>query len=153
MSRSTFREALLLVAVAVAFGFAYTLLTKQGFFAEQKPGQDQPASLEMISFERAKTLFTADSALFIDSRHAFDYRIGHIRGSKNIALAEFDKDSVRLGGIPKNRSLVVYCDGAQCTSSLELAVKLTEMGFTNVQIFFGGWQEWKSNGMPIDTVA
>lgn len=153
MKPRAFREALILIAVSVVIGFAYALLTRQGFFAEKKPNQGQPQNLELISLERAKALFTSDSALFVDARHAFEYRTGHVRGSVNIALAEFDNDRARLNGIAKNRLLVVYCDGAECNSSLELSLKLMEIGFTNVQIFFGGWQEWKSGGMPVDTSA
>ncbi len=152
MKSRAFRESLMLIAISVVIGFAYTVLTKQGFFAEKKPNQDQPV-LEIISFERAKALFAADSALFIDARHAFDYRMGHIRGSVNVALAEFDKDRTRLNGIAKTRLLVVYCDGAECNSSLELSLKLMELGFSNVQIFYGGWQDWKTGGMPVDTSA
>jgi rhodanese-related sulfurtransferase len=153
MKPRALREALVLIAISIAFGFVYTLMTKQGFFAEKKPNQDPSESLELISFERAKALFKADSALFIDARYPFEYRLGHIRGSMNVALGEFNTYRARLDGIPKNRLLVVYCDGAQCNSSLELTVKLMELGFTNVQIFFGGWEEWKKAGMPIDTSA
>jgi rhodanese-related sulfurtransferase len=153
MKSRTLREALVLIAVSVVIGFAYALLTKQGFFAEKKTDQGQPEDLEIISFERARALFTSDSALFIDARHAFEYRLGHIRGSVNVALAEFDRDRARLNGIAKDRLLIVYCDGADCNSSMELAIRLMGMGFSNVQIFFGGWQEWKTGRMPIDTSA
>ncbi len=153
MKPRALREALILIAISVAFGFGYALLTKQGFFAEKKPNQGASGNLELISFDRARALFAADSALFIDARHPFEYKMGHIRGAESIALADFDKDRVRLDGIPKHRLLVVYCDGIACNSSLELTVKLMELGYTNVQIFFGGWQEWKNAGMPIDTSA
>ena len=147
------RETLVLLAISAAFGFGYALLTKQGYFAEKKTNQGAPGNLELISFDRAKSLFAADSALFIDARHQFEYKMGHIRGSMNIALSDFINDRKRLDGVAKNRLLVVYCDGVQCNSSLELTVKLMELGYTNVQIFFGGWQEWKNAGMPIDTSA
>lgn len=149
MNRQTFREALVLIAAAVVLGFAYTMVTKQGFFAEHKSKRSQVSGLEIISLERAKALFTADSALFIDSRHQFDFSQGHIHGAINIALNEFDQHRSRLNGISKDKLLVVYCDGAECNSSLELAIKITEIGFTNVQVFFDGWKEWKAKGLPV----
>lgn len=150
MKRQTLYEALILIATAIVIGVVYTLLTKQGFFAEQKPKDKEAPALEIISLERAKALSATDSALFIDSRHEFDYKMGHIPGSVNVALSEFDVHRKRLEGIPKTKLLVVYCDGTQCNSSLELATKLIEIGFTNVQVFFDGWQEWKGNGLPIE---
>ena len=150
MNRKTLFEVLLLITTAVVFGIVYTLLTKQGFFAETKPTKMHASSLEIISLERASTLFTADSAIFIDSRHDYDFKAGHIRGAVNIALNEFDKHSIRLKEIPKDKLLIIYCDGAECNSSIEVAIKLMEEGFTNIQVLFGGWQEWKANNLPIE---
>lgn len=150
MKRRTLFEALILIATAIVIGAVYTLLTKQGFFVDQKPKDEQTPVLEMISLERAKALLATDSALFIDSRHEFNYDMGHIPRSINIALSDFDLHCMRLEGIPKTKLLVVYCDGVQCNSSLELATKLMEIGYTNVRVFFDGWQEWKGNGLPIE---
>jgi rhodanese-related sulfurtransferase len=150
MNHQVVREALILVVAAVVLGFAYTLLTKQGFFAEDTSKQGQAASPELIPLERAKALFAADSALFIDARHEFEYTKGHIRGAMNIALNEFDIHRARLEDTPKNKLLIIYCDAVECNSSIEVATKLTEAGFTNVKIFFGGWQEWKTNNLPAE---
>ena len=104
----------------------------------------------MISLATAKELFESNNALFIDARHEFDYQAGHIRGAVNIALNKFDTHLTRLNKISKDKLLIVYCDGAECNSSIELAVKLMESGFTNVKVFFGGWQEWNSAKLPIE---
>jgi rhodanese-related sulfurtransferase len=149
--RQSIHEALLLIAAATVLGFAYTFVTKQGFFSENKPGHSAAVSnLEMISLEKAKELYESQGALFIDSRHDFEYKIGHIHGSINIALKEIDTHCIQLEGIPKEKMLVVYCDGVECNSSIELALKLMELKFTNVKVFFGGWQEWKKYNFPID---
>ena len=106
--------------------------------------------MEMITLAAAKELFASNNSIFIDARHEFDYQAGHIRGAVNIPLKMFDAQFTLLNKISKDKVLIVYCDGAECNSSIELAVKLTESGFTNVKVFFGGWQEWNSAGLPIE---
>jgi rhodanese-related sulfurtransferase len=141
----------LLIAAATILGFAYTFVMKQGFFSEKKPIPSVAAAkLEMISFEKAKELFESEGGLFIDARHEFEYKAGHIRGAMNIALKEIETHRTVLESIPKEKMLIVYCDGAECNSSIELALKLIELKFTNVKVFFGGWQEWKANNLSID---
>ena len=151
MNHRLIREVLLLIAAAILLGFAYTFVTKQGFFSENKqaPAAATP-NIEMISLEKAKDLYKSQGVLFIDARHDFEYKMGHIHGAINIALKEIDTHRNQLEGIPKEKMLVVYCDGVECNSSIELALKLMELKFTNVKVFFGGWQEWKANNFPID---
>ena len=149
--RQSLLEALLLIVAAIILGFAYTFVTKQGFFFKtQSVHSSVNSNIEMISLETAKEIFQSDSALFIDARHEFEYQAGHIRGAVNVALNKFDTQHTRLNNISKDKLLVSYCDGAECNSSIELAVKLTDSGFTNVKVFFGGWQEWISAKLPIE---
>ena len=149
--RRSLLEALLLISAAIVLGVAYTFVTKQGFFTEAQSIQTAPTSnMEMISLATAKELFESHNALFIDARHEFDYQAGHVRGAVNVALKKFDTHFARLNKIPKGKLLIVYCDGAECNRSIELTVKLMESGFTNVKVFFGGWQEWNSAGLPIE---
>jgi rhodanese-related sulfurtransferase len=147
----TIREAFLLIAAAIVLGFAYTFVTKQGFFSGKTPSPSPTTpNLEMISLEKAKGLYESQDALFIDARHDFEYKMGHIHGAINIAVKEINTSRIRLESTPKEKMLIIYCDGVECNSSIELAVKLMELKFTNVKIFFGGWQEWKANNLPID---
>ena len=151
MQYQSIRETLLLIVAAAILGFAYTFVTKQGFFSEKKSAfSSTTANLEMISLEKAKELYESQGVLFIDARHDFEYKMGHIRGAINIVLKEIDTHRILLESIPKEKMLIVYCDGAECNSSIELALKLMELKFTNVKVFFGGWQEWKANNLSID---
>jgi rhodanese-related sulfurtransferase len=149
--RQSLLEAFLLIVAAVCLGVAYTFVTHQGFFFKTQAVQSAAVSnLEMITLAAAKDLFTSSNTVFIDARHEFDYQAGHIRGAVNLPLKMFDAQSARLNNILKDKLLIIYCDGAECNSSIELAVKLTESGFTNVKVFFGGWQEWSSAKLPIE---
>jgi len=149
--RQSLHEAFLLIIAAVFLGAAYTFVTHQGFFLKTQAVQPAAAStMEMITLAAAKDLFESNNSIFIDARHEFDYQAGHIRGAVNIPLKMFDAQFTLLNKISKDKVLIVYCDGAECNSSIELAVKLTDSGFTNVKVFFGGWQEWNSAGLPIE---
>jgi rhodanese-related sulfurtransferase len=146
MLPQSIRETFLLIGAAAILGTASTYVTKQVFFSENKSAPQ----LEMLSLEKVKELYESKNVLFIDARHEFEYTMGHIRGALNIGLKEIETHQHQLDDIPKEKLLVVYCDGTDCNSSLELGIKLMEWGFTNVKIFFGGWQEWKTNNLPID---
>ncbi len=149
--RQSLLEALLLIGAAIILGVAYSFVTNQGFFAKTQSVRSQSAfNVEMISLAEAKELFESNNALFIDARHEFDYQAGHIRGAVNIALKKFDTHFAQLKIISKDKLLVVYCDGAECNSSIQLAIKLIESGFRNVKVFFGGWQEWNSANLPVE---
>ena len=42
--------------------------------------------------------------------------------------------------------LLVYCGGADCTDALELALKLRELGFSDLTLYPGGYAEWVAYG-------
>jgi len=151
VNRKSSREAFFLIVLAGVMGFTYTLVTKQGFFSEKKPSlQTTAPNLELIPLTKVREFFESRTALFIDSRHEFDFMRGHIRHAINVALNEYTLHRTRLDGIQKDTVLIIYCDGTECNSSIDLAAKLIESGFSNVKIFFGGWQEWKSAGLPVE---
>ena len=152
------KEAALIVAASCILGFSYTATTEKGFFAKptEQAAQTQASgdyAPEMIQLAEATNLYKAGETLFIDARHEFDYKLGHIKGAMNIPLKEFDARLDTLNILPKNKSIVVYCDGAECNSSIEFSVKLFAAGFTDVKIFFGGWREWTDNQLPTEKNA
>jgi rhodanese-related sulfurtransferase len=152
--RQALYEAGMLLLVAAALGFTYTAAFERGLFARPTPtrtaestGLYAPA---MVTREQARAYFESGAAVFIDARHEFDYKLGHIRGSINIPLNTYETAKVGLDTIPKSRLLVAYCDGAECNSSIELSVKLMKDGYTNIKMFFGGWREWSASNLPTE---
>lgn len=152
--RQALREAGALLVIAAALGMLYAAAKERGVFAKTQPSLSLtgsgPNTPSMTTREEAWSLFRTGSALFIDSRHDFDYREGHITGAQNLPLKDFDAKKSLLNDVPKDRTIVVYCDGAECNSSIELAVKLMNGGFKNVRIFFGGWREWLEAKYPTE---
>jgi len=154
--RLAIREALLISVAATLLGFAYTALTQKGIFAVPSPTpmlltSDAGLSPEMIQIEEAQEMFGSGTAVFIDTRDEWAYRAGHIKGAINIPLVEFDTRIDSLKDLPGDKSLITYCDGTECNSSIEFANRLYSMGISNVKIFFGGWEEWRSSQFPMET--
>lgn len=152
--RPAFREALTILLCSAIFGFAYTFVQGKGFFGTPPPRSvtlELPTSSPAIVYlPEAKNMFESGKALFIDSRHEFDFKLGHIKGAVNLPLAEFDRHADLVSSLPKEKPLVVYCDGAECNSSVELAVKLRERGLRDVRVFFAGWAEWQNQKLPTE---
>lgn len=149
------REAVVILFAAAVLGFAYTFVMKKGLFlphAAQSAAPVAGASTPpvFISLEEAIALHKGGNALFVDARHAFDFHLGHITGAINVPLADFDLSKSPLARMPKDTLIVTYCDGADCNSSIELARKLSEAGFTNVKMFFGGWNEWQQHHLQTE---
>lgn len=152
--RQALREAWMLLIVGAALGFIYTSATEKGLFARGAPETSAqglgPDARQMISRDEAWSIYQTGSALFVDSRHDFDFRAGHIKGALNAPLGIYELAKSPLKDVAKDRLLVVYCDGAECNSSIELAVRLMKDGFKNVRISFGGWREWVDANHPTE---
>ncbi|HDP68841.1 MAG TPA: rhodanese-like domain-containing protein [Candidatus Marinimicrobia bacterium] len=104
---------------------------------------------EEIDLETAYRHFQNYSAIFVDTRSAADYRAGHIPRAVSIPLETLDYSADLLPDLPRNETLISYCDGEECAQSIDMAVLLSELGFTDVYFFFGGWDRWQSAGYPI----
>ena len=148
MNLRLWREIGLTLLLAVVLGVGYSYFTKQGFFAPKNSGV-QP-DIKTISLMDAKAAFDSHAATFIDARHDFEFAQGHIHGAVNIPLTHFDQSIHLVDQFLKSDRFILYCDGVACNSSIELAVKLTERGFTHIEVFFGGWQDWTNAGYPVE---
>jgi rhodanese-related sulfurtransferase len=151
--QDSLREALLLILAATLLGFMYTFFMHKGMFALPKESVHSTSRIvapEFISFEEALVLFKTNGVLFVDARHNFDYKQGHITGAINVPLKDFDLGTSALARTAKDKTIITYCDGAECNSSIELAKKLSEAGFTNVKMFFGGWTEWQQRHLQTE---
>ena len=112
--------------------------------AEQYPG------LRLITIQEGEDLFAArGGALFVDARTPGQFRDGHIPGALNVP---YEAGNARLPAkvqeIARDRSLVVYCEGGDCASSLGLAKRLSKAGYKDIRVMTGGWADWKKSGLP-----
>lgn len=108
---------------------------------------------ENITGYLAKNYFDIN-ALFIDARKSEEYAQGHIKNAINIPYEEFRSKSIRertemMKKYNKDGIIVVYCNGGKCEVSIDLAYELARLGFNGVNIYKGGYNEWKESGYPV----
>ncbi|MFQ6109338.1 MAG: rhodanese-like domain-containing protein [Candidatus Aminicenantales bacterium] len=155
-SRRLFQQLLFIIILSglLGFGINHSLIKRyiQGEFKQSFLSSKKYPSIVFITLAEAEELFARREAIFIDSRPARDYSEGHILGALNIPLEEQrKKDLLSLLSLPPEQTLVVYCDGDECQSSVELSKILHQQGFSSIKVFFGGWVEWVEAGLPIDS--
>lgn len=76
----------------------------------------------------------------------------HLPGSIQINHDEVDAKAVRL--LPdKSAKIVVYCSNLSCANSGKAAMRLTQLGYTNVFKYAEGKQDWIDAGLPVEKSA
>jgi rhodanese-related sulfurtransferase len=107
-----------------------------------------------IPTAEAKARFDAGRTIFVDGRKASEFAQGHIEGAVSLPLEGFETRYVEAARLlPKEAAIVVYCRGAGCSESRQVADRLQQMGYARerLRIFRDGWTAWKARGWPSDT--
>jgi hydroxyacylglutathione hydrolase len=99
-------------------------------------------SITLTDVVRARS----NGELLLDVRGAGEWSAGHLPGALNVPVGELDQ---RLGEIPRERPLIVHCQtGARAAIAASL---LRARGYANVQLFSGGFAQWREAGQPVET--
>lgn len=109
--------------------------------------------VETISMESVRAAIQNRSATILDARSAPYYESGHLPGALELSRDQFGRDYLRLRARlekAKNHPIVVYCSGGACHDSKMVAQALSTLGFSNVRIFAGGWDDWTAAGLPVE---
>jgi rhodanese-related sulfurtransferase len=86
--------------------------------------------------------------MVVDVQPKGAYELGHIKGAINFPWIP---DIKSPGKLPKNKTLILYCDCGHEEDSTDTAKQLvTKFGYTNVKILEGGWSGWQKLGYPIE---
>lgn len=88
------------------------------------------------------------SISIVDVQPKGAYVLGHIKGAINFP---WESDLKNAGGLPRDKTLVLYCDCTHEEDSLDVATQLKEKwGYTHIQLLEGGWSGWQKLGYPIE---
>lgn len=92
---------------------------------------------------------TNGRALFVDARGKEFFEIGRIPRARSLPREAFQEafPSFRAE-VDRTRRIVVYCSDSQCPDSTEVAEALLRLGYEDVSVFQGGWEEWGAEGLP-----
>jgi len=102
------------------------------------------ATLSLADF---RTAVENHSALILDARPAVFFVRGHVPGALNLSRDDFANDYRRLASALKaaqNKPIIAYCSGGACHDSRLVANALLSLGFSDVSIYTGGWEEWSA---------
>ncbi len=119
------------------------------------------AGIRFIALQETQDLLESGEALFIDSRASREFAAGHIPGALSLPLEEMKGSggseeearkslSPRLLSFSRDKTLVIYCEGGDCQTSLALARLIHDLGFQDIRVFEGGWAEWSALGLPAE---
>ena len=102
-----------------------------------------------ISLFDLKSAIDTGIVTLIDANKPETYRKNHIPGAFSLpALIASNGDKSPLPS-NKNRMIVVYCGGPQCTSWFKAADYASKQGYKNIRHYSGGLKEWRqSQDMP-----
>ena len=92
------------------------------------------------------------NALILDARPSVFFEQGHVPGALNLARDNFARDYRHLAPVLQpatDKPTIVYCSGGDCHDSRLVANALLSLGFSNVRVFRGGWEEWSKAGLPV----
>ena len=93
----------------------------------------------------------AGGAILIDARTKPEYEEGRIPGAILIDYYEMGRYLKELlPTLDPARRTIVYCYGPDCEDAELLARELFMIGFTDLLVFKGGFEEWVDSGRDVE---
>jgi rhodanese-related sulfurtransferase len=140
----------LTVAVALLLALGVNALRPLGLSPWPAPGQRAAMPLavwQKINFADAAGVDSIDGALLVDVREPHDYEAAHPPGAVNLPYREFNDFFPDFRSTVKATTpLCLYCYGSECGTSVRVANRLVQSGFTDVMIVRGGFEAWHDHG-------
>jgi rhodanese-related sulfurtransferase len=93
----------------------------------------------------------AGDILILDARPGLFHKYGHIPGALSLPAQtkELGTEAGKiLSGVPKSRTVVIYCADKQCENAEAVAEQVWHNGYGNIHIFSeAGWSGLKAAGL------
>ncbi len=141
----------ILLVCAVSAGLAWSFNYSRPVPAVNNGTVVQQPEFTEIDGEQAVKYFDSGNAFFVDGRSDSEFAMGHIPGAYNLPYwAAYEELGRLIMPIPKDKMIVVYCDGALCGKSIIVAQKLIEKGFDKVSVYTDGLDGWLSLGRELE---
>ncbi|MBS0213032.1 MAG: rhodanese-like domain-containing protein [Proteobacteria bacterium] len=95
---------------------------------------------------RLTELINRDNALVIDVSASGDFEKGHVVGSRNVVMSQFDPENKDLAKV-REMPVAVVCRNGSISSGA--AGRLVKAGFKQVYWLDGGVAAWQSADLPL----
>ncbi len=150
-------EACVLVSFGALFGLTLNHQMVVDAFSGRLVPLQRPVAQESVPFALPMPVLIVDvqkaaasGGLIVDARSPELYAAGHIEGAVSLPMVDVDSGlAAFLQEVAKDRLIITYCSGFGCPDSFDLGVRLIESGYTEVQVFEGGYPEWHDAGLPV----
>ena len=96
-------------------------------------------SFNRLSQDEAKAIMESEDCLILDVREEEEYKEGHIKDAKLLALSTLNEMTAKAVIPTKDTKLLVYCRSGR--RSLKAADRLATFGYTDINEF-GGIITW-----------
>jgi rhodanese-related sulfurtransferase/ABC-type phosphate/phosphonate transport system substrate-binding protein len=120
----------------------------------QLPGATMVTASEVVALSQK-------GVPIVDVRLAKEYHEKHIRGAQSVPYGEkslkdvaFDPALDDWAGpekLDKTKPVIFHCNGAECWKSYKAAKVALSKGFTTVYWFRGGFPEWESSALAVES--
>lgn len=139
------------VLLAAAVHFPLVKRFARGDFRDSFLSRSDYPGIRLITIQEAEDLWAAGEAVVFDARPQRPFRESHVPRARNLPATESKlKIPPDVLELRRERTLVVYCEGGDCQSSLALAKRLHDEGFMDIRVMTGGWEEWERAGLPVE---
>lgn len=160
--RTAILQTIVVVAAGAVFAFAHNAFSVNGINPFRKvvdvpvveePTETESDGIRIVSLE-GMLAAAGRGANIVDARTRAEYETGHIPGA--ILLDYYDMGRYLERVLPMldpERETVIYCYGPDCDDAELLARELYALGFTNLLVYRGGFEEWEDSGQMIEEGA
>ena len=163
MMRTEIKGLAFLLTLAVVTAFVYNHFSPDGIalVGQWDPAKGvthamvkskkMPASIELNHPDGVEQVIKDRSRILIDVRSRDDYRQGHLPTAKSYPLVDFDSFIGQfVETVPMEQPILAYCSSIDCTDSHTFSEMLTNMGYSDVKVFSGGFRAWEESGKKIE---
>jgi rhodanese-related sulfurtransferase len=105
------------------------------------------STIRTCTLDELRALLTQE-VLLIESLSPTYYAQGHLPGAINVPVYVSDETLESLS--PKEVPVVIYCAGATCPNSRQLAERLIKHGYRDLTVFQEGKPAWMEAGLPLE---
>jgi len=118
----------------------------------QKLGEIRRIKMQILKRDEVKQKMgqKAENIHLIEVLDKKNFEESHLPEAVNIPLSSSDFEAQIKKAVPnKSDEVIVYCQNQGCSASEDAAKKIEALGYTNVNDYAAGKEDWKSAGYPM----
>jgi rhodanese-related sulfurtransferase len=93
---------------------------------------------------------SGEELVLVDALSPMAYAHSHLPGAINLPPSDVNPEVVARRIADRSTQIVVYCANPNCEDSMATVLRLQALGYTNVQHYPGGKNEWRDAGLPLE---